>query len=226
MLCKIKPRVNTDSDNKNAWELILPERNKINFGGCCQFYLLHCLSLSFQYTIERRNNSSTRKVLWIGSFPMVYNLHLLSFQRKKNALAWTRSSPKSIGFSLSSETETENTGLTKVYTRSSFLFSLVFLMGLPTVIMSVSLTLVPTLGTLFLLLVCCVQIKKKMIVFASSHYILFCHVCYLLEACSFQMWDRKWVDPEGRGNGEKLGGIERRETAIRIYCMAKLSIFN
>lgn len=106
---------------------------------------------------------------------------------KKNALAWTRSSPKSIGFSLSSETETENTGLTKVYTRSSFLFSLVFLMGLPTVIMSVSLTLVPTLGTLFLLLVCCVQIQKKMIVFASSHYILFCHVCYLLEACSFQM---------------------------------------
>lgn len=93
---------------------------------------------------------------------------------KKNALAWTRSSPKSIGFSLSSETETENTGLTKVYTRSSFLFSLVFLMGLPTVIMSVSLTLVPTLGTLFLLLVCCVQIQYDSFCIISLYFILSC----------------------------------------------------
>jgi hypothetical protein len=54
--------------------------------------------------------------------------------------------------------------------------------------------------------------------FALSYYILF---CYVLEACSFPTRDRKGVDLDGRGHGEKLGGVERRETVIRIYCMKK-----
>jgi hypothetical protein len=33
------------------------------------------------------------------------------------------------------------------------------------------------------------------------------------------------VNLDGRGDGEELGGVERRETT-RMYCMGKESIFN
>ena len=39
------------------------------------------------------------------------------------------------------------------------------------------------------------------------------------------MRDRKGVDPDGKGDGEELGGVGR-ETVIRLYCMRKESIFN
>jgi hypothetical protein len=35
---------------------------------------------------------------------------------------------------------------------------------------------------------------------------------------------RKCIDPDGRRGVEKLGGIQRRETIIKIYCIEK-SIF-
>ena len=35
--------------------------------------------------------------------------------------------------------------------------------------------------------------------------------CYLLEACTFLMRDRKGADPEERGGGEELGGIEEEK---------------
>lgn len=44
---------------------------------------------------------------------------------------------------------------------------------------------------------------------------------YVLEAGSFPMGDRKGADPEKRGSGEELGGIEERVTIIRIYYMRK-----
>ena len=50
--------------------------------------------------------------------------------------------------------------------------------------------------------------------------------CYLLEACSFLMIDRKGVDPEKRRGGEELGGVQGRESIIRVYCIKKDSIFN
>lgn len=37
---------------------------------------------------------------------------------------------------------------------------------------------------------------------------------------------KKGVEPEGRGSGKELGGVEEGETAIRTYCMRKKSIFN
>jgi hypothetical protein len=40
------------------------------------------------------------------------------------------------------------------------------------------------------------------------------------------MRDRKGVDPEGRGGGEELGGVEGGKTIIWIYCMRKNLFFN
>lgn len=35
--------------------------------------------------------------------------------------------------------------------------------------------------------------------------------CYIFEACSFLMRDRKGMDLEEKGGGEKLGEVERGE---------------
>ena len=35
------------------------------------------------------------------------------------------------------------------------------------------------------------------------------------------MGDRKGVDPDRRGGGKKLGGVEAEETIIKIYCRRK-----
>lgn len=48
--------------------------------------------------------------------------------------------------------------------------------------------------------------------------------CYLLEACSVLMRKIEREKPNGREDGEKLGGVEEREDIIRIYCMRKKSI--
>ena len=50
--------------------------------------------------------------------------------------------------------------------------------------------------------------------------------CYLLEACSFLMRDRKGVDLEGRRGGKELGGVVGGETIVMIYYMTKEYIFN
>ena len=49
---------------------------------------------------------------------------------------------------------------------------------------------------------------------------------YLLEACSFQMRDRKGVDPNGRGGRDQLARREGGETVIMVYCMRKESVFD
>ena len=67
----------------------------------------------------------------------------------------------------------------------------------------VSLWLLCLLMRLFLLLGCHVQLG-----YDSFYFILFCYVCYLLEACSFIMRHTEGVDLEGRGGGEELGGVE------------------
>lgn len=50
--------------------------------------------------------------------------------------------------------------------------------------------------------------------------------CHLLEARSFLRRGREGVDLEKMGGGKKLGGVEERETIIRIYCTRVESIFN
>lgn len=40
------------------------------------------------------------------------------------------------------------------------------------------------------------------------------------------MRDGKGVDPDGRGSGKELGGVEGGESVIRVYYMRKESIFN
>ena len=50
--------------------------------------------------------------------------------------------------------------------------------------------------------------------------------CYLLEAHSFLVRDRKGTDPEGKDGGVELGWEEGGETISSIYCMRKESIFN
>lgn len=56
---------------------------------------------------------------------------------------------------------------------------------------------------------------------------MFCYVSLLSpSACSFLMRDRSGVDPEGRGGGDVLGGVEGGEAVIRIYGMRESSVFN
>lgn len=47
---------------------------------------------------------------------------------------------------------------------------------------------------------------------------MFC--CYLLER------ERKGMNSEGKEGGKKLGGIERRETIIKIWYMRKGSLLD
>lgn len=48
---------------------------------------------------------------------------------------------------------------------------------------------------------------------------MFC--CYLSEARSFLMRDRKEVDLDGRGGGEEPGGTERGDTSQGLLCEKK-----
>ena len=50
--------------------------------------------------------------------------------------------------------------------------------------------------------------------------------CYLLEACSFLMGDRKGVGPEGRGGGEDLGEGEGEGTVMGIILLEKKNLFS
>ena len=82
--------------------------------------------------------------------------------------------------------------------------------------------LVPALGTLFLLLGCHVQLK--MIVFASSYYILF-HYIWLFSVRSlfFSNERQKEVVPEGREGEEELRVYLSLSTSlsINIYYIKK-----
>ena len=112
------------------------------------------------------------------------------------------------------ETEAASTGPSWTYTRSCLLYYsylLSIFMGLLSVRMSGSLALMPFLGSLFLQLSCYVQLFFCFILL----YFIFCFIflflihliifyfvmfgCYLLEACSFLIRNRKALDLEERG---------------------------
>lgn len=99
-------------------------------------------------------------------------------------------------------------------------------MGLLSVWMSESLIFVSSLGALSFVLVCLVQLQYDgfcFLLFITLYSLMFC--CYLLEACSFLMRDRKGLDPDGRGSREELGWTEGEKTVTRI-CRVKKSIFS
>lgn len=48
--------------------------------------------------------------------------------------------------------------------------------------------------------------------------------CYILEACSFPMRDRKKMDAEGREGGEELVRAEGGEMIYRVYFVSKGSV--
>jgi hypothetical protein len=45
--------------------------------------------------------------------------------------------------------------------------------------------------------------------------------CYLLEACSLVMRDRKGVDLKGQGGEKELVGVEGGETIVKIHYMRR-----
>lgn len=80
-----------------------------------------------------------------------------------------------------------------------------------------SLTLVPALGTLFLLSCSCVQLQHDIFCIILLYFTLVMVGCYCLEACSFLMKDRKGLDLEGSWDWEEMGGFEGGEPTIRIW---------
>ena len=101
------------------------------------------------------------------------------------------------------ETKVASTGPTWVCTKcSAYILQLLaqYFYGTPTVRSSGSLTLVPSLWTLFFLSSWVAIFNFNMIAFASSYYIVFCHVqTNMTKACSFLIRERKGVDQEGNG---------------------------
>ena len=86
-----------------------------------------------------------------------------------------------------------------------------------------SLTLLPALGTHFLLAMFRLD----------AYLVLLCLVFFfphlkknLLEDCSFQKGNRGVVDLGEGGYLGQLGGVQRGKTMVRMYCMREESIFN
>lgn len=89
--------------------------------------------------------------------------------------------------------------------------------------MSRSLTHLPSLGLLFICWFALFDFSVMVLIYLKFHIVKF--GCYLLEPAFFfvvivvfifLMRDSKGVDLDGR-SGEEVGGIERKETVIRIY---------
>lgn len=53
------------------------------------------------------------------------------------------------------------------------------------------------------------------------YFILYCFIIISWKSAYFLVRDKNGVDPDGRGGGEILGGVEGRETTIRIYLASK-----
>lgn len=88
--------------------------------------------------------------------------------------------------------------------------------------------LVPTLGALFLF--CQVGLSSFegmwgsfMLYFIISYFVM--PGFYLLESCSFQVRDRKWVNLERKNCGEELERLKGVETIIKIN-YKKVCIYN
>lgn len=82
------------------------------------------------------------------------------------------------------------------------------------------------LGSFVFLLAWLVQLWYLMF-FLFYHIALFCNVVLLsLTRLFFSTERQKGMDPNGRGYGEELGGVEGRETIIRLHCMRKETTFN
>jgi hypothetical protein len=107
--------------------------------------------------------------------------------------------------------------------------------------MSGSLALIPSLGffsysLVFVLFNFDAITLSCFILFCLYYILLMLYYCvifyyYPLEACFvflffifFLMRDRKGVNPEGRGGGKKLGGVDAEGTVIRIYYVRQESI--
>lgn len=103
-------------------------------------------------------------------------------------------------------------------------------MWLLTMRTSASLTLVPSLGTLYLLLgwllyllhVLCLFCHTGLLSLRNLFFFCSCQIFFIKLfpfVCSFLGRDRNGVDPKRRWGGEELGRVERRETIVRIYCI-------
>ena len=79
-------------------------------------------------------------------------------------------------------------------------------------------SLSPALGTLFLLLGCNVQLQYESFCFILLYFI------FVMFGCSFLMRDTKRVEPERRGRGEFLEGLEGQNCNLDIV-YEKKSIF-
>lgn len=95
-------------------------------------------------------------------------------------------------------------------------------MGLLTLEASKLLTLLPDLGDSFGL-PCSASIGGLLPCLVVTCFVLF--GCRLLETCSFLRMKQKKSGP-GRGAGEDLEGVERRETVVGMYRVREDSVFN
>jgi hypothetical protein len=82
--------------------------------------------------------------------------------------------------------------------------------------MSRSLTLVPALGSLFLLLSCNVQLQYDRFHFILLYFTLSCLVVVTLKPFFFLVREIKGEDPEGREGGEELRRVEGMKATIRL----------
>lgn len=83
----------------------------------------------------------------------------------------------------------------------------------------IGLRLLPTLGTLFLLLCCCVQLRYKKMLF---HLILFCHVRLSSLRSLFSSERQKGNGSGGEGRWGVIGRSRYGVTIIRIHCKRKI----
>lgn len=98
-----------------------------------------------------------------------------------------------------------------------------YFMGLLTIRMIGSLTLLPACETLFFLLSCSLAWYHRFLSI-SLYFVTF--GCYSFEACPFPMRDRQGVDLEVKRGEEELRRLEGEKSIIRLYYMRKECIFN
>jgi hypothetical protein len=90
----------------------------------------------------------------------------------------------------------------------------------------VSLTLLPALRTLFLLIGCLVQPQYERFHLVLLFLVLFCLVVVPWRPNPF--WREKWRGTGSRGQDrwKHLGEVEGGDTVVRMYCTKEESIFN
>lgn len=125
------------------------------------------------------------------------------------------------------EMEVQAPGLAGVCTRSSACNCSCLLgafVGLLTVGVCLSLTLLPVLGALFLLRVAVLSLSVS--AFALSYCILFCQVWLSSLRGLLFSEGRQRHGSRGERRWWQLGEVEGGENVVRMYCMGEQSIFN